>query len=99
MLVIRAPRIPECQSWNFQLNNWWMESLDYRHHTIHVNKHSAQYDADGGVRVHVAHRDPGLPNWIDTAGHRTGTMCWRWIGAREHPLLDARVKKLVATRC
>lgn len=98
MLVITAPRVPECQSWNFQLNNWWMESLDYRHHTIHVNKHSAQYDADGGVRVHIAHRNPGLPNWIDTTGHRTGTMCWRWIGAREHPLLDVQVEKTSATR-
>ena len=47
MLVITAPSVPQCQSWNFQLDNWWMESLDYRYHTIHINKHTARYEADG----------------------------------------------------
>jgi hypothetical protein len=94
VFVIEAPVIPECQTWNFQLDNWWMESLDYRHHTIHVNKHTAHYEADGSVRVVVSHTDPGVPNWIETAGHSMGTMCWRWIGAQEHPLLNSRVMKL-----
>lgn len=94
VLVIDAETIPECQTWNFQLDNWWMESLDYRHHTIHVNKHTAHYGADGSVRVVVSHTDPGVPNWVETAGHTMGTMCWRWIGADEHPLLKTRVMKL-----
>jgi hypothetical protein len=94
VLVIEAAQIPECQTWNFQLSNWWMESLDYRHHTIHVNKHTAHYAADGSVKVVVSHTDPGVPNWIETAGHRIGTMCWRWIGADQHPLLEVRVVKL-----
>lgn len=94
VLIIEAPEIPECQTWNFQLDNWWMESLDYRHHTIHVNKHTAHYEPDGSVRLVVSHTDPGAPNWIETAGHRMGTMCWRWIGAEEHPLLNTRVAKL-----
>jgi hypothetical protein len=84
----------DCQTWNFQLDNWWMESLDYRHHTIHVNKHTAHYEDDGSVRLVVSHSDPGVPNWIETAGHNMGTMCWRWIGADRHPLLDTRVAKL-----
>ena len=41
--MIEADKIPECQTWNFQLDNWWMESLDYRYHTIHLNKHTASY--------------------------------------------------------
>ncbi|MGI9283102.1 MAG: DUF1214 domain-containing protein [Endozoicomonas sp.] len=94
VLVIEAPEIPECQTWNFQLDNWWMESLDYRHHTIHVNKHTAHYEPDGSVRVVVSHTNPGVPNWIETAGHNMGTMCWRWIGAEEHPELNTRVMKL-----
>ena len=94
VLIIEAPEIPECQTWNFQLDNWWMESLDYRHHTIHVNKHTAHYEADGSARLVVSHSDPGVPNWIETAGHNMGTMCWRWIGADRHPLLHTRVAKL-----
>ena len=85
MLVIRLPRIPECRYWNLQVNNWWMESLDYRHHRIHHNSHSVKPDADGGVTMVLAHRDPGHANWLETTGHHRGTMCLRWVGASEHP--------------
>lgn len=77
-LVIDATP-PPCDHWNFQLNNHWMESLDYRHHRIWVNSKTATARADGTVRVVVAHRDPGVPDWIETAGHDFGTMCWRWV--------------------
>ncbi|SEQ30712.1 Protein of unknown function [Solimonas aquatica] len=83
-LVIRLPRIPECRFWNLQIDNWWMESLDYRYHRIHLNAHSAQRAADGSVTMVLAHRDPGHPNWLETAGHRRGTLCLRWVAAREH---------------
>ncbi len=76
-LVINV-KPPKCDTWNFQLNNYWMESLDYRYFNICINKGSAEYDQDGKVTVIVAHKDPGLPNWIDTCGHTEGTMCWRW---------------------
>ena len=69
---------PPCDAWNFQLNNYWMESLDYRYHNICINTHSASYEPDGSVRLVVSHRDPGMPNWIETAHHKEGTMCWRW---------------------
>ena len=85
---------PECEHWNFQLNNYWMESLDYRHFRIHTNKHLAHYATDGSVRLIVAHRDPGLPNWIETAGHTSGTMCFRWVRAKEHPQPRTRLVKL-----
>jgi hypothetical protein len=42
----------------------------------------------------VAHADPGVPNWIETAGHRHGTMCFRWIGAEDPPQPRTRVAKL-----
>ncbi|MDT8394713.1 MAG: hypothetical protein RQ761_12790 [Bacteroidales bacterium] len=76
-LVIEV-KPPACDSWNFQLNNYWMESLDYRYFNICINKGNAAYRADGSVRVVVAHQNPGLPNWIETCGHNEGTMCWRW---------------------
>ncbi len=92
-LLVEAPVIPECEGWNFQLSNFWMESLDYRHHRIHVNQHTATYEADGSVRIVVAHRDPGpsWPNWLETVGHREGGMLFRWIGARSHPPVHTRV--------
>ncbi len=92
-LVIEATP-PECHSWNFQLDNHWMESLDYRFHKIHVNKHTARYRPGGSVRIVVAHQDPGCENWVDTAGHAQGTMCFRWIRAEEHPQPQCRVVKV-----
>ena len=69
---------PDCDAWNFQLNNYWMESLDYRYYNVCINKNEASYEADGSLRVIVSQEDPGRPNWIETAHHREGTMCWRW---------------------
>lgn len=85
---------PQCEHWNFQLNNYWMESLDYQHFRIHTNKYLASYEADGSVRIIIAHTDPGLPNWINTTGHESGTMCFRWIRSAEHPQPRTRVVKL-----
>ncbi len=87
---------PRCEHWNFQLNNYWMESLDYRYFRIHVNKHTATYEADGSVRLVVAHQDPGVPNWLQTAGHDSGTMLFRWIRAEAHPEPGTRVVKLAS---
>ncbi len=83
-LVIRATP-PECEYWNFQTNNYWIESLDYRFHKIDLNHTQAHYEPDGSFRIVVSHRDPGIPNWLQTAGHEHGTMGLRWVNAREHP--------------
>ncbi|UCE86660.1 MAG: DUF1214 domain-containing protein [Deltaproteobacteria bacterium] len=84
---------PKCDYWNFQLGNIWAESLDYRFRRVHLNSHTAQLEQDGSVRLVVAHRDPGVPNWIDTAGHDHGTMCVRWVRATSHPEPLCRVVK------
>ncbi len=83
-LVIETA-IPECDYWNFQLNNFWMESLDYRYHRIHINQDSAVLNKDGTVTIVVAPTDPGHRNWLTTAGHLLGTMCFRWIRPRSEP--------------
>lgn len=90
---------PDCYYWNFQLDNWWMESLDYRFRQISVNKHSAKLEPDGSLKIICAASDRGVGNWIDTCGHREGTALLRWAGAHEHPLPKARIVKLEDLRC
>jgi hypothetical protein len=85
---------PDCDYWNFQLNNHWMESLDYRYFRVCVNKHGARLEPDGSVRIVVARADPGTGNWIDTCGHDRGTMCLRWVRASDHPQPRTKVVKL-----
>jgi hypothetical protein len=74
---------PSCESWNFQLNNYWMESLDYRYFTICISKGNATYQPDGSVQLIISHNDPQESNWIHTCGHNEGTMCWRWYRISE----------------
>ena len=85
---------PDCEHWNFQLNNYWMESLDYRYYPIHVNKHTAKHRSDGSVQVVVSAENRGFDNWIDTVGHTYGTMLWRWVRAEDNPEPQTRVVRL-----
>jgi hypothetical protein len=92
-LVIEA-KPPKCRFWNFQIDNWWMESLDHVHQKVWVNGSQATYEPDGSVVVVCADRDPGFGNWVDLAGHRSGTGLWRWIEAEDHPVPSCRIVKL-----
>ncbi|MCU0847322.1 MAG: hypothetical protein MUD12_05495 [Spirochaetes bacterium] len=85
---------PVCECWNFQLNNHWMESLDYRYFPVWVNQYTAKYGDGGSVRIVVSKTDPGTGNWIDTVGHRHGTMLLRWVKAEHHPQPATRVVKI-----
>lgn len=85
---------PACRFWNFQLDNWWMESLDHLHRKVWVNGDQARYEPDGSVVIVCADRDPGFGNWIDLASHRAGTALWRWIEAESFPVPQCRVVKL-----
>jgi hypothetical protein len=92
---------PVCRYWNFQLNNYWLESLDYRYHPITVNQHSVKLEPDGSFHIIVSARDPGFGNWMDTAGHDRGTMGLRWNLAYDPPDPVCRVVRfddLVAGR-
>ena len=86
--------VPDCTYWNFVLQNYWMESTDYRFLPSYLNARSARYNADGTVTILVAARDPGAANFITTAGHASGSMLLRWVGATEHPTPRCRVLRL-----
>lgn len=79
----------------FGLANLWGESLDFACHQSSLNGFQAETDSDGVIRYVVAHRDPGIANWLDTTGHREGFLTPRWsyseIPDREHwPRIRAR---------
>ena len=71
--------------WNLQIGNHWLESFDYLHYDTHVNHETAVVEDDGRVRIHISAKDPGRPNWLDTAGHRRGALALRWVGADAPP--------------
>jgi hypothetical protein len=86
-LLVHLRDIPECRTWNLQLSNSAMQSLDFRFFRVCVNKFTATYEPDGSVKIVIAHRDPGprWPNWLDTCGHDQGGMLGRYVGAQHPP--------------
>jgi hypothetical protein len=78
-------RSPECVFWNLCLWNPFLQTYDYRYERVTINGGQVQYEADGSWKIAVASRDPGLPNWLSTAGHRRGVLWFRWFLADEVP--------------
>lgn len=77
-LVITG-RFPECRFANVVLWNAFMQSYDYANRRISLNRNQVEYEKDGSYRIVVAHRDPGVPNWLDTEGRAKGHMYWRYL--------------------
>lgn len=71
--------------WGVVLITHWGETVDWLTRPAVINQETATRRQDGSVRVVVAHDDPGVPNWLDTAGHRTGSLSLRWFRS-EAPL-------------
>jgi hypothetical protein len=100
-LVVET-RVPVKPAYNgFHLSNLWGESLDYANHVTSLSAQQVVADADGAVRYVIAHRDPGVPNWLDTTGLAEGFMALRWtysqkpdalptVGVRKVRLEDVR---------
>ncbi len=63
---------------SMHLGNLWGESPDYANHQSSLNHHQMYMGEDGVQRWVVAHRDPGVQNWIDTTGLPRGYLSHRW---------------------
>jgi hypothetical protein len=55
--------------------------------------HHAAIDADGGFRAVVAHKDPGVANWLDTTGRAQGTVVFRNYRATRQPVPSTKKVK------
>jgi hypothetical protein len=97
-LVMRG-RFPRCRFANVVLWNHRLQTPPYRYRRVSLNRRQTRCEADGGFRMVVAHRDPGVPNWIDTAGLPTGMIFWRFLLPEEPiPPIEAEVVEVGALR-
>lgn len=62
----------------FQLTDPWTLRPETVLRTSSLNRTQAQASPDGTTTYVVAMRDPGIANWIDTAGLREGWLQLRW---------------------
>jgi hypothetical protein len=70
---------------NVMLWNVHMQTLEYRHRRCSLNAAQIEARADGAYRIVISERDPGVANWIDTGGHRHGTIFWRFLLPEAQP--------------
>ncbi|WP_430330798.1 DUF1214 domain-containing protein [Rhodococcus sp. ACT016] len=86
---------PECHFWNIHLGDYWGQSLDYTYRQTSLNGHQAVLDDDGVFRAVVAHRDPGVANWLDTAGNTFTRCVYRWWLTTSIDLPTPTVRKVM----
>nr|WP_314464223.1 DUF1214 domain-containing protein [uncultured Novosphingobium sp.] len=63
--------------WLFGMGGALMGSMDFLHRPVSYTPARAKVDEDGVVRLILAHRDPGLNNWLDTQGFSDGNLTYR----------------------
>lgn len=93
-LIIELDKLPDGVYWSFQAGDVWSRSLNFTYRQTSINMHQAAVDRDGGFRAVVAHKDPGVANWIDTTGHLQGTIVFRNYRAMGQPVPATRKVKL-----
>jgi len=90
-LLLEA-KIPDaCSYWSFHLGDELTCTLDYTNHQSTLNGHTGVVDADGTFRAVVGPDDPGVHNWLDTVGRRSGFILGRWHGCATRPAPTVRM--------
>lgn len=82
---------PDARYWQIQLCDVWFRTMDWATRQTGLNHFQARADRDGRVRVVIAHRDPGIQNWLDTGGHPEGMLQYRWIFTKNNPAPTAKI--------
>ena len=63
--------------WIFGMGGALVGSLDFLYRQVSMTPARAAVDADGVVRLVLAHDDPGVANWLDTQGFAAGNLTYR----------------------
>ena len=89
-MIIEFER-PNARYWQMQLCDVWFRTMDWATRQSGLNHHQARLDRDGRARIVVAHRDPGVQNWLDTGGHSEGMLQYRWVFTQDNPAPRAKI--------
>lgn len=84
-LVIRGRWPQDCVFANVCLWNRFQQTFDYQNRRISLNRAQTTIQEDGSFVMVLAHKDPKIPNWIDTEGNPFGLVFWRYFLAKSQP--------------
>lgn len=93
-LVIESKVPAKCTYYSMILTNSVYETTDWYNNHSSLNDTQLRRDDDGMLRIVVSAKDPGVPNWLDTAGYPQGAIQGRWTECSEQPMPSARKVKL-----
>ena len=84
-LLIEFTMPKQCFYWNIQIADRFWRTLEYMNRHTSFNGHVERTDNDGKVRIVIAHRDPGVANWVDACGVTEGHLLIRFQQADSRP--------------
>ncbi len=77
-LVVTVPACDDCSYQAIQVGSDWYASTDYETHQTSLTRAQSVVDPDGLIRYVISEQSPGIANWLETTGHRTGPIMLRW---------------------
>jgi len=93
-LIIESAIPATCNYRSLILTNEIYETTDWVNNHSSLNGAQAAPDPDGRLRIVVSARDPGVRNWLDTAGYAKGVIQGRWTGCDTQPIPSVRKVKV-----
>jgi hypothetical protein len=84
-LLIEAPVPEKVGYWNIQVGDDLGFTWDWMSRQTSLNGFTTVIDDDRVARFVISAEDPGVPNWLDTMGYLTGTICSRWEACSAPP--------------
>lgn len=93
-LIIESDVPKTCMYRSLILTNETYETTDWYNNHSSLNDAQAAPDSDGKLRIVISAKDPGVKNWLDTAGYPQGIVQGRWTGCDSQPIPAAIKVKL-----
>jgi hypothetical protein len=88
-LLVEATLPEGCRYLSWSLTDRMLVTLDWTVAQSSLNTTQAAIDPDGVLRVVVCEGDPGVRNWLDAMGRRSGVIQCRFAGCSQPPSVTA----------
>jgi hypothetical protein len=85
-LILESKLPSKCLYRSLILTNELYQTTDWYNNHSSLNDAQSDADRDGMLRVVISSQDPGVPNWLDTAGYARGLIQGRWFDCDEQPI-------------
>ncbi|HEX4375903.1 MAG TPA: hypothetical protein VHZ99_02000 [Steroidobacteraceae bacterium] len=97
-LILESKLPPKCLYRSLILTNELYETTDWYNNHSSLNDAQSDADRDGVLRAVISAQDPGVPNWLDTAGYARGMIQGRWFDCDEQPLPSMQKVRIAELR-